>query len=142
MEEDVEITGLEDCERKLHELGPKLATRALKDALQAAGEVFQAAIEARAPYGPHRFAHTNEVVYGAIQQNIDVGLQMLVLEDGGMVRVGPDKKVFWAKFCEFGTVHEPARPFIRPAFDESKEDALDAFVKTMADRLPKVVEEL
>ena len=141
MDEVVEITGLEDIERRLHELGPKLATKALKKALTAAGEVMQAAVEARAPYGPHRFKSSHEVIYGALQQSIDVVTQMLVLEDGGMVRVGPDKRAFWALFLEFGTCKMAAHPFIRPAFDDCKQDALDAFVDVMQDMLPSVVKE-
>jgi len=31
-----------------------------------------------------------------------------------------DNKV---KFSEYGSSHEPARPWMRPAFDESKEEA-------------------
>jgi HK97 gp10 family phage protein len=135
----VTLDGLEEIEQKLKALGPKLATKALKDALMAGGEVFQAAIEARAPYGPHWFKFTHEVVYGALRQSIDIKTEMMVLEDGGMVRVGPDRRVFWAKFAEFGTCREAAVPFIRPAFEESKMAALEAFCNTMADHLPDTV---
>ena len=45
--------------------------------------------------------------------------------------------IYEALYAEFGTSHEPARPFIRPAFESSKGSALDAFVQ----RLRIVLEE-
>lgn len=43
-----------------------------------------------------------------------------------------------AHFVEFGTVHMPAEPFMRPAFDEGKEDALNAITEKLADGIEKV----
>jgi HK97 gp10 family phage protein len=36
---------------------------------------------------------------------------------------GDITKAFYGKFSEYGSSHEPARPWIRPAFDESKDEA-------------------
>lgn len=40
--------------------------------------------------------------------------------------IGPDGDHFYGLFGEFGTVHQSAKPFMRPAFDEEKEKLIDA----------------
>lgn len=41
------------------------------------------------------------------------------------------KDAFYGRFVEFGTVKAPAQPYLRPAFDSKKEEA----VRAMTDRL-------
>lgn len=36
--------------------------------------------------------------------------------------VGPTTKGFYGQFIEFGTEKKPARPFLRPAFDENQNE--------------------
>lgn len=36
------------------------------------------------------------------------------------VAVGPSKDTFWGFFQEYGTVHHPPRPAMRPAFDQTQ----------------------
>lgn len=42
---------------------------------------------------------------------------------------------FYWRFIEFGTQKMPGTPFLRPAFEENKQAALDAIVQTMLKRL-------
>ncbi len=64
---------------------------------------------------------------GALQDNIKVG-KVRKLKNGVYSQViGPAKgditKAYYGKFSEYGTSREPARPWMRTAFDESKESA-------------------
>jgi HK97 gp10 family phage protein len=43
-----------------------------------------------------------------------------------------------AVFAEFGTVHEPATPFVGPAFEEKKDDVLNVFVEELQEEIEKV----
>lgn len=47
---------------------------------------------------------------------------------------------WYAHFIEFGTVNQPAQPFMRPAFEQSNNESLNAAKKYIADRIPKEVE--
>lgn len=38
--------------------------------------------------------------------------------------LGPDARHWWGGFGEFGTVHEAAHPWMRPAFDGYKDQVL------------------
>ena len=64
---------------------------------------------------------------GELQKNIKKG-RVRKLKNGVYSQIigiskGDVTKAYYGKFSEYGTVHEPARPWIRPAFDESKEAA-------------------
>jgi HK97 gp10 family phage protein len=48
---------------------------------------------------------------------------------------------YW-KFVEFGTSKMSARPFLRPAFEASKLQAVDRIQEYMAERIPREVEKL
>lgn len=39
------------------------------------------------------------------------------------IDVGPTRDVFYGMFSELGTSHEPAKPWLRPAFDAKREEA-------------------
>jgi HK97 gp10 family phage protein len=134
MDEEVTITGLEDVERKLQELGPKLAKEALVDALQAGGAILKQALEEFAPIGPSKDPHQ-----GALQGSIEMLTYLELLNDRGIISIGPDRRVFWGRFSEFGTCKEPARPWMRPAFDSAKQQALDKFIAVLEERIPQLV---
>lgn len=44
---------------------------------------------------------------------------------------------FYWRFVEFGTSRVRARPFLRPAFERKKLDAIEAFKARLADRIAK-----
>ena len=48
---------------------------------------------------------------------------------------------YW-RFVEFGTVKMSARPFLRPAFDMKKNDALTAIKTRLAERIEQAAREL
>ena len=44
---------------------------------------------------------------------------------------------WYAHFVEFGTSHSSAKPFLRPAFDQSNNESLEASKRYIAERIPK-----
>ena len=55
----------------------------------------------------------------------------------GSRRVKPygEKDVFYSVWYEFGSKHQAAKPFMRPAYDENKSNAREEFRKKMKQRL-------
>lgn len=47
-----------------------------------------------------------------------------------------DKDAFFSVWFEFGSKNITAQPYMRPAYDEGKNAALEAFRKKMVERLP------
>lgn len=51
------------------------------------------------------------------------------------VVIGPDSKGWYLMFSEFGTSHQPARPFLRPALEDKQYEAM----QVMADDYAKII---
>jgi len=50
-----------------------------------------------------------------------------------------DHVPLWGMFSEFGTKHQAAKPFIRPAFEGSGQSALDALVNKMREAFKEAI---
>lgn len=126
---EVEITGLDELEAKLKDIGDKLARKHLRKALRAGGKVLQEALVESAPVATGDTPAGHDP--GTLRDSIRPRLGMSSIKEEGKVSVGPSKDAFWGRFSEFGTRHEPARPWIRSAFDSSAQVALNAFVDAL-----------
>jgi len=51
----------------------------------------------------------------------------------GVQRVAVAGDVYYWRFVEFGTAKMAARPFLRPAFEAQKQNALEVFQTVLAD---------
>jgi HK97 gp10 family phage protein len=126
---EVEVKGLDDLETKLKELGDKLAKKHLRKALRAGGKVLQEAIVERAPVATGETPEGHDP--GTLRDSVRPRISLSSVKEEGKVSIGPGKSGWYGKFSEFGTRNEPARPWIRPAFDSSAQSALDAFVDAL-----------
>ena len=74
---------------------------------------------------------------GELQKNIKTGTVRKGKDGTYSQIVGVSKgditKAYYGKFSEYGTSNEPARPWMRPAFDESKEEAFQKIEQVMSD---------
>lgn len=128
------ISGLQGLEQKLSQLAPKAARSAIRKAARQAGKIWQEAIEERAPVDTGRLEESISVVTSTGAGETDGTTGSVT------VSVGPDKSGWYAGFQEFGTVHEPAQPFIQPAIDETGDQVLDAFIENLNEVLEGLAE--
>jgi HK97 gp10 family phage protein len=132
----VQVQGLAELEVALDALPDKVAKGVLTKAVDAGGELMRIRAVELAPVDEYgRFTRTKTHLKDGIKK------QMITHYDGvrgALVecRIGLTKEVFYGRFLEFGWSHYPdggkipARPFMRPAFEESKTEVLE-LVKTM-----------
>lgn len=78
---------------------------------------------------------------GNLYENIKTG-KVRKLKNGVYSQIvgiskGDISKAYYGKFSEWGSSHEPARPWIRPAFDESKDEAYQRIKSTIMDGVEK-----
>jgi len=153
----VKIEGLHELDAKLGELGDKAAKRIINAGLRAAGDIFEAAVRARAPV---RAGGTSGSALppGALKN--DISYHIGGTEDGGRplpaVYVRPGKYTQRvANWVEYGhrQVHGgylkllatgkrrgpgretgavPAHPFIRPAYEAARGAAAQACCDALA----------
>lgn len=121
-----QLRGVEDLKRTLTELGQVSATKVGTTATREAGKIIKAALVASAPRGIESTVRTRTTKkgikrvadYGRLHENIVV--RKLKPTKAHQIRFGVGVgKAFWGMFQEFGTRHHPARPWMRPAFDQA-----------------------
>lgn len=150
---DFTVLGLDELSKKLKEMPIKLAKNGLRAAVNAGAQVVYKEARARVPVDTGR---VKKNIYkkqireksNNVQQTYYVGVR---LGSGGTYaktkanvrkgRVGKsydtESRAFYWRFLEFGTSKLPARPFLRPAFDTKKTQAVDAMAKKLKERIDK-----
>lgn len=148
-----QIEGLKDLERMLEQLSKSMGKTVLRNALKKAGQ----------PIADAATANVARIDTGALRDSMAVSTKLKRSQKAGGYRdrtavnvfVGPEaKRAPHAHLVEFGTGPRfqkktgrytgqmPAAPFMRPAFDATKEKALDIFIKEAAAELLKSVKRL
>lgn len=112
----VAITGLPELRRDFSNLTAKMQRGVLRDALRSAARPVVASAKSKVP-----------VRTGALKRGIS---QRVSVKGSGKAEaiIGFQRKQFYGKFVELGTSHAAAKPFLRPALDESQQKIEQAFV--------------
>jgi HK97 gp10 family phage protein len=151
----IEIQGLAELQAKLNDLGTKAADAAMRKALKAGAVIEQAAITERAPI---KDGTGGTLPDGALKNDIVIKIRRD--DHGGMsATVGPDKfTAHVARWVEYGhrlvrggvsrllangktkgpgkeVDQVPEHPFIRPAWEASREAVTTAITTTLASEI-------
>ena len=135
----VEVKGLKELEDSLSTLGHTLAKRALRQALKAGGEVLLEAVKRHCPVWQEA---TPQRRPGELRDALTAVIKLSGKEEKGTVTIGvkydkadgSQSPAVYASFVEFGSIHNPhPKPFLRPGFDEAKDQALEKFEKVLSD---------
>jgi HK97 gp10 family phage protein len=134
MNTTVKVEGLKGLEDALAEFAPKLVKKAFRKATVAATDVQISAAKSLAPLlkKPSKYRYPGEL-------RDSIGVNMTVGKRGSRARVGPRRVKgesnqspgAWGLMVEFGSIHGPAQPYLRPAFDATTGQAVDAFADTL-----------
>jgi len=110
----VTIQNLPALQRDFANLTAKMQRGVLRDALRAAARPVVASAKSKVP-----------VRTGKLQR----GIQQRVSVKSGSAEaiIGFDRKQFYGRFIELGTSKMSAKPFLRPALDESQNQIEQAF---------------
>jgi HK97 gp10 family phage protein len=136
------IEGLKELQAKLDALPVKLAKRVVRPALEDAGAIVQQEAGVNAP---RKTGNLTVNIVSEVTVHNDLTAE---------VHVGPDKSAFYGLYSELGTAPhdetskdgmtwrhpgEPARPWLRPAFDATKGECLEVIIQDIRDGLDDVV---
>jgi HK97 gp10 family phage protein len=136
---DVTVIGLTELGATLDKLFKEDAKKAISAAIKPASEVFRREIRAKAPVREEGGGKgKNQRQPGYLKKHI--GRWIRKNPDGSLSSyVGPTKSAFYARYYEFGTQHQPARPFMRPVFDGKKDEAEKVFAATLEAEIKKAL---
>lgn len=110
----------------LEDLGRTVGKNQLETAALRGGRVISYEAERRAPKGsPPKASKT-------------IRARIWRSEPGEVeVMIGPDERGFYFMFHEFGTSHQKARPFLRPALEDKQYEAMQVMADYYRDRIER-----
>jgi HK97 gp10 family phage protein len=115
------LRGLDELAKGLRELSQSVRKQALTSALKAAGEPMRDRMSSLAPWGQDDPHLANEIVMSFVR---DVEGVKATTDGEATLAIGPSWNAFYGLFLEYGTVKMSARPFMRPAFDETSDESM------------------
>lgn len=156
------VSGLKELAAAMRELPERVARNALRAAVNAGATVIKKKVRLSAPkdtgflkeeiHQKHIRKESN-----AHQQTYYVGVRIYKIKysntkfnrrKGRITQAGESLKTydqngaFYWRYLEFGTSKMAARPFLRPAFEQGKEDAVTAIAKRLDERIQKHAKDL
>lgn len=127
---NIEVIGDVELARKFQELGNMADKTDLIEAiLLAVAEPIRAEASRNAP---RRVGGKGTLSKEIIKKTIEKRRARVV------VGVGPSKKAWYGVFPERGTSHSPAKPYLRPSFDNGKETAKGEITSKLWDEIEGV----
>jgi HK97 gp10 family phage protein len=153
----VDIKGLKELQAALNQLPREVQKRPLRAAVSAAAKVIQDEAKRRAPIDT---GNLRKAVYrtrsrsgsGAGQETFLVAVKKGKAEYANTARnrrlnrVGKkyqtQGEAYYWRFLEFGTAKMAAKPFLRPAFENKKQMAVDVLKQKLGDAITKTAMKL
>jgi HK97 gp10 family phage protein len=150
-----EVRGLKELDDALLEIGNAAAGKALFSSLMAAGLPIQKTAQSLAPKAEHAYYRYSKggkkLGGGAVSAKSRKLMQPGTLrksirrkkiksdtgETGAKIEISWRGDGFYGDFYERGSSKQAAKPFLRPAFDAKKNDALDIFKEKLAANIEK-----
>jgi HK97 gp10 family phage protein len=124
-----QIEGLEELDKAVRKLPQNVQKRVLKGALRAGGRVIVKSAKQKV-----------RKKTGTLRKSIH--LKTGKSRDGAKVFVATKPEAFYSHMVEFGTSKMQARPFLRPAFDETQEEVIKAIGAALAKGIIKETDKL
>ncbi|MEC5213315.1 HK97 gp10 family phage protein [Polaromonas sp. CG_9.5] len=157
MSEFMQLTGFKELAAALRELPERVARNGLRAAVNAGAGVIKKEAIAKAPEDTgalkaNFYQKQIREQSGPMQQTFYVGVRKGVAkyannkankQSGKAGKTYKDDgTTFYWRFMEFGTSKMAPRPFLRPAFETKKEDAVNGIGAKLDERIQKYAREL
>jgi len=144
---EVKLTGFKELADALRELGPRVARNALRSSVSAGAAVIRNDARNRAPVDTGEMKKDIQIKRERDAQGEMSAKYSVFVRSGKKSRLSGksrdvQKDSFYWRFVEFGTSKMAAQPFLRPAFEAKKEDAIKAIGEKLDERIQKIAQEL
>ena len=155
--ESVQVQGLDQLAKALRELPQRVARNGLRAAVYAGAKVIRDEAKLQAPVAtgdlganqPPRGTLKRSVIMKQIPELSGAQKQtfFVTVRHGKKYRKQGKKgnlsqDAWYWRFVEFGTIKMSARPFLRPAFDMKKHEAVTSIKTRLAQRIEQAAQEL
>lgn len=136
MDVDIKVTGAKEIAEVLKQLPIAIADKVTVTGLRAGANIVRKEIQSRAPIyrGPQitfKGKRYRVLIPGLLKNSIKV--RTIAKKKGGaQVAVYVAWRAFYALFLEYGTSTIQAMPFMRPAWEQVKEQVMTAILASMS----------
>lgn len=123
----LQLTGIKDVIGELKALDKKLQKKVVKEALKAGAKVFLKEMKDKAPVDTGLMRRALSVRVKTHMKRGDVGYQVMFRKKDVEKLASTSKagdRYFYPAAVEYGTSRADPHPFMRPAFDSKKEQAI------------------
>ena len=127
----LDLIGDEAVQRKFKALEGKLQKKFARKSMRKAAKVIQKEAKARVPTGKTGMLKKNIKVRSAKRSRSRIGINVVVGEGWYT------GEQFYGAFVELGTSKQPARPFMRPALEDKRDEARRVLVDELQDLIQK-----
>ena len=144
----IKVDGLQQLGERMAKLSADMSTKIARAATGAAAGIVKKEAARRAPVAKEAYVvRQNEGDKGVLVQPKNLGKNVIMkkvksnLTSEHIVTLRAKRKDGYARrigtLQEYGTANMPAQPFLRPAFDENTQKAIDAMKDRIEKRLTK-----
>ena len=142
----LQLQGFREMAEKLRQMGPKLARKHLRRGPAAAAAMIRDVARMLAPHDTGEMKKDILVKRAKNRRNEMSATYELFVRSGKKSRASGrsrnvDKDSFYWRFQEFGTSRMAAQPFIRPAFEAEKEEAVKIIGEVLEAGIAEVARE-
>lgn len=127
-----EIKGLEDLIKNLNALPAKLEKKVIRAAVRKGANIVRDKARQNVP------KDTGNLQKSIITSGAKVSGKIAFRVSLKQRKTKNSKEPYYGRFIEFGTSKMPAKPFMRPALDESEWEVFDTVVSDIKSNLDKV----
>lgn len=120
-----EVQGLAALDKAVRQLPKNIQKRVMKTALRAGGRVIAKEAKQNVPVGTGDLKKSIKIVTGKSKK------------DGALIFVTTTKDAFYSHMIEFGTSKMKAQPFLRPAFDSTQKEVMNAIGNKLGEGIIK-----
>jgi HK97 gp10 family phage protein len=130
------VRGAEHINDVLAQLGKRVATRALKKAVEQGAQPVLEEAKARAPIlkqpdGRRKPGELRDSICAEVKLNARKGTARAKIGPKRTEGAGRQDPGCWGLMEEFGSVHNPAQPYLRPAYDSKGDAAVEELTESL-----------
>jgi HK97 gp10 family phage protein len=147
MADGLKLTGFKELADALRELGPRVARNSLRRAVSAGAAEIRNDAKARAPVDTGEMRKDIMIKRERDTKGEMAATYSVFVRSGKKSRLAGksrdvQKDSYYWKFVEFGTSKMAAKPFLRPAFESRKEEAVKVIGEKLDEGVQKAAREL
>lgn len=139
---NIQITGLADLEKRLLDFPNRIAKNIMAGALSSGAAIIRDEARKLAPRDTGEMVRDIMIKKARQSKGSDFIEYQVFVRSGKKSRLAGkkrnvDRDSFYWRFVEFGTSKMAAKPFMRPAFEKMKSQAVERFREYLAARIDK-----